>query len=61
MRYGDSTLRLPACAGKGQHLDGKPEFCTLEAFGEAVEALRHEGGKTWEEECEEGRGAKSSK
>ncbi|PWN46109.1 phosphoglycerate mutase-like protein [Ceraceosorus guamensis] len=61
LRYGDKTLKLPACAAKGAHLEGQPELCTLEAFKSAVEALRRPDGMSWEKECQEGRGSKSSK
>ncbi|GJJ10525.1 hypothetical protein Clacol_004751 [Clathrus columnatus] len=39
MRYQNRTLPLPICAEHGKHLEGYPEFCTLEAFKEAVEDL----------------------
>jgi acid phosphatase len=61
MRYGDKTLRLPACSKSGDHLEGQPEFCTLQAFTRAVEDLRHPKGKSWEQECDEERPARSSK
>jgi acid phosphatase len=55
MRYGDKELALPACSARGSHLDGHPEFCTLQAFSKAVESLRHPQGKSWEQECDESR------
>ncbi|KAK0552889.1 hypothetical protein OC846_002727 [Tilletia horrida] len=62
VRYGDQTLRLPACAGPGKHLDGHEEFCTVDAFREIVESLRHPDGLSWEAECEAGtRKGKSNK
>lgn len=61
LRYGDRTLSLPACSAEGKHHEGVPELCTLEAFAGAVEALRHPDDKSWEQECEEGRPARSSK
>ncbi|KAK0526867.1 hypothetical protein OC835_005150 [Tilletia horrida] len=54
VRYGAETLRLPACAAAGKHLDGHAEFCTLDAFREVVDSLRHPEGLSWEAECEAG-------
>lgn len=53
MRYGDKEMRLPACQAPGDHLAGRGEFCTLEAFTRAVNALRHPRGLTWEQECDQ--------
>ncbi|KAH0581940.1 hypothetical protein H2248_011610 [Termitomyces sp. 'cryptogamus'] len=39
MRYQNKNMILPACAEKGKHLPGSPEFCTLAAFGERVKEL----------------------
>ncbi|KAL9933259.1 hypothetical protein V8E36_007977 [Tilletia maclaganii] len=62
VRYGDKTLRLPACAEKGKHLDGgHTEFCTLDAFREVVDSLRHPDGLSWEAECEAGTESRRSK
>ncbi|PWN49434.1 phosphoglycerate mutase-like protein [Violaceomyces palustris] len=61
LRYGNRTLQLPGCAPKGKHLAGSPEFCTLDAFRDIVNSLRHPQGLSWERECEIGRGEKSSK
>lgn len=55
MRYGDKELSLPACSAQGDHLKGRPQFCTLQAFSKAVMALRHPEGKSWEQECNESR------
>lgn len=53
MRYGDTTLKLPACGEQGKHLSGYPEFCTLQAFTDAATSLQHPQAKGWEEECSE--------
>jgi acid phosphatase len=69
-RFGDETIRVPACAAKGKHLtttsaDGveqsHPEFCTLEAFLELTRALKNPDGLTWAQECSLARKAISSK
>ncbi|KAF5383312.1 hypothetical protein D9615_005006 [Tricholomella constricta] len=39
MRYQNKDMVLPICAGKGKHLPGSPEFCTLTAFRERVKEL----------------------
>ncbi|CAD6899369.1 unnamed protein product [Tilletia controversa] len=54
VRYGAKTLRLPACAAAGKHLDGHAEFCTLDAFRQVVDSLQHPEGLSWEAECEAG-------
>ncbi|KAN0059671.1 hypothetical protein ACQY0O_008243 [Thecaphora frezii] len=61
IRYGDRTMQLPACADKGKHLEGRPEFCTLEAFRGIVRQLRHPQGWSWEQQCAVGQGATSRK
>ncbi|KAG6865445.1 hypothetical protein C0991_002521 [Blastosporella zonata] len=48
MRYQNQSMILPACAGKGKHLPGSPEFCTLEAFRDRVKELTPED---FEAEC----------
>ncbi|KAE8210928.1 hypothetical protein CF327_g5267 [Tilletia walkeri] len=60
VRYGAKTLRLPACAAAGQHLDGHAEFCTLDAFRQVVDSLQHPEGLSWEAECEAGAKQKRS-
>lgn len=54
-------LHLPACSKAEDQLPGHPEFCTLQAFTRAVEALHHPAGKSWQQECEEGRPDRSAK
>jgi len=39
MRYQNKNMYLPICSEDGKHLAGSPEFCTLAAFKERVEAL----------------------
>jgi len=46
-RYQNRTLMLPFCRRIGDHLDGHPEFCTLEAFSRRVKELT----PNWEVEC----------
>ncbi|KAG8970739.1 hypothetical protein FRC03_004121 [Tulasnella sp. 419] len=48
MRYRNQSLRLPACANVGLHLEGHPEFCTFKAFKEHVK--KYKPGD-WEEDC----------
>jgi acid phosphatase len=48
MRYQNNNMILPACQGKGKHLNGHPEFCTLAAFSEKVRELTP---ADWEKEC----------
>lgn len=48
MRYQNRSLPLPFCGAEGKHLEGSPEFCTLEAFKERVKELTPED---WEVEC----------
>ena len=38
---------LPFCQRIGDHLNGRPEFCTLEAFSRRVKELTPD----WEVEC----------
>jgi hypothetical protein len=47
-RYQNRNLRLPLCSEEGQHLEGQPEYCTLEAFVKRAAELTP---KNWEEEC----------
>ncbi|PWY98434.1 phosphoglycerate mutase-like protein [Testicularia cyperi] len=61
VRYGDRDMRLPACAAQGKHYEGRPEFCTLEAFMDVAKSLRHPKGWSWDEQCSVGQGPKSSK
>lgn len=61
MRYGDKTLRVPACSQPGKHFEGSPELCTLDAFRDIVKGLRHPKGLNWEQQCDVGRGERSSK
>ncbi|GAC96123.1 histidine acid phosphatase [Pseudozyma hubeiensis SY62] len=61
VRYGDRDMKLPACAAPGKHYEGKPEFCTLEAFMDIAKSLQHPKGWTWEQQCAVGQGPKSSK
>lgn len=46
-RYQNRTLTLPLCQKVGDHLEGRPEFCTLEAFSRRVKELTPD----WEAEC----------
>lgn len=46
-RYQNRTLFLPLCQKVGDHLDGRPEFCTLEAFTRRVKELT----PNWEVQC----------
>ncbi|RDB30261.1 putative acid phosphatase SPBC4.06 [Hypsizygus marmoreus] len=39
MRYQNTSMALPICAEKGNHLPGFPEFCTLTAFRNRVREL----------------------
>ncbi|KAF8512657.1 histidine phosphatase superfamily [Hysterangium stoloniferum] len=39
MRYQNRTLALPLCADAGNHLPGRAEFCTLDAFRERLKEL----------------------
>jgi acid phosphatase len=48
MRYQNRSLPLPFCSAEGKHLEGSPEFCTLEAFKERVKELTP---VDWEKEC----------
>ncbi|KAF8886541.1 phosphoglycerate mutase-like protein [Infundibulicybe gibba] len=48
MRYQNKNLALPICAEKGKHLDGAPEFCTLEAFRARIKELTP---TNWNAEC----------
>ena len=48
MRYQNDTMVLPACAAPGNHLEGRPEFCTLKAFAETVKEFTP---TDWEGEC----------
>jgi len=48
MRYQNDTMVLPACAAPRNHLEGHPEFCTLEAFAETVKEFTP---TDWEGEC----------
>lgn len=41
-------MPLPACAEKGKHLPGSPEFCTFKAFQAYVKELTPDD---WDEEC----------
>lgn len=43
-RYQNRTLVLPLCQQIGDHLDGHPEFCTLEAFSRRVKELTPDWG-----------------
>ncbi|EPQ29696.1 uncharacterized protein PFL1_02916 [Pseudozyma flocculosa PF-1] len=61
VRYGDRTMKLPACADQGKHYEGHPELCTLEAFRGIVKELQHPKGWNWEQQCAVGQGATSSK
>lgn len=59
--YNGSPVRVPACAPADKHRKGDDTMCTLDAFNEAVEALQRKDGMGWAEECELGRGKKTSK
>ncbi|KAF9649732.1 phosphoglycerate mutase-like protein [Thelephora ganbajun] len=48
MRYQNDTVVLPACAAPGNHLEGRPEFCTLKAFAETIKEFTP---TDWEAEC----------
>jgi len=48
MRYQNDTMVLPACAAPGNHLEGRPEFCTLKAFAETIKEFTP---ADWETEC----------
>lgn len=48
VRYQNKTLPLPICAEEGKHLEGSPEFCTLEAFRERMAELTP---VDWNAEC----------
>ena len=61
VRYGDRDMKLPACAPKGKHFEGRPELCTLEAFMGIAKSLQHPQGWTWEQQCAVGQGPKSCK
>ncbi|KAI0264755.1 histidine phosphatase superfamily [Gloeopeniophorella convolvens] len=47
-RYQNRNLVLPLCADEGKHLEGSPEFCTLQAFSDRVAELTP---RDWEREC----------
>ncbi|KIS70665.1 uncharacterized protein UMAG_01827 [Mycosarcoma maydis] len=61
VRYGDRDMKLPACAAKDKHYQGRPELCTLQAFMGIAQSLQHPKGWTWEQQCAVGQGPKSSK
>lgn len=46
-RYQNRTLFLPLCQKVGDHLEGHPEFCTLEAFSRRAKELT----PNWEVDC----------
>ncbi|TEB31839.1 phosphoglycerate mutase-like protein [Coprinellus micaceus] len=48
MRSQNKSIKLPLCAGEGQHLPGHPEFCTLQAFKDGMEAVIP---LDWDKEC----------
>ena len=48
MRYQNKNMILPICSQDGDHLEGHPEFCTLEAFQARVKELTPED---WDAEC----------
>ncbi|KAF9784782.1 phosphoglycerate mutase-like protein [Thelephora terrestris] len=48
MRYQNDTMILPACTPPGNHLEGRPEFCTLKAFAETIKEFTP---ADWEAEC----------
>lgn len=48
MRYQNDTMVLPACAAPGNHLEGRPEFCTLKAFADTIKKFTP---VNWEAEC----------
>ncbi|CAA7268373.1 unnamed protein product [Cyclocybe aegerita] len=48
MRYQNKNMIIPLCAEQGKHLEGHPEFCTLNAFMERVKELTP---KDWDAEC----------
>ncbi|KAK6353150.1 hypothetical protein TWF696_005139 [Orbilia brochopaga] len=48
MRYNDTPVQVRYCEAAGKHLEGKPQFCTLEAFKEIVDKLAPDD---WRSEC----------
>ncbi|WFD05160.1 acid phosphatase [Malassezia vespertilionis] len=51
-RYGDETLFLPACAPADKHFADKSEFCTLDAFRQAmVDNMQPADGSSIAQEC----------
>ncbi|GAA5820797.1 hypothetical protein JCM11251_003164 [Rhodosporidiobolus azoricus] len=51
LRYNSRTMRLPACAPEGKHLEGSGgEVCTWEAFRDVVKQYEM-GQKEWKECC----------
>ncbi|KAJ3052170.1 hypothetical protein HK097_006764 [Rhizophlyctis rosea] len=39
MLYNGKPITLPACSKKGDHLDGNPSMCTLQAFMKKVDSM----------------------
>ena len=48
MRYQNKDMHLPACAKEGDHLPGRPEFCTYTAFQTRMRELIPDD---WDAEC----------
>ncbi|KIJ39004.1 hypothetical protein M422DRAFT_230848 [Sphaerobolus stellatus SS14] len=48
LRYKNKSLPLPMCAESHQHLPGRPEFCTFEAFKEGLSKMTP---ADWRTEC----------
>ncbi|EPS43239.1 hypothetical protein H072_2771 [Dactylellina haptotyla CBS 200.50] len=48
MRYNDTPVQVRYCEAAGRHLEGNPQFCTLEAFKEVVDKVSPED---WKTEC----------
>ncbi|KAK6539905.1 hypothetical protein TWF694_008740 [Orbilia ellipsospora] len=48
LRYNDTPVQVRYCKAPGRHLEGNPQFCTLEAFKEVVDKITPED---WKTEC----------
>ncbi|KAJ6256054.1 hypothetical protein Dda_9146 [Drechslerella dactyloides] len=47
MRYNDTPVQIRYCKPVGRHLEGNPQFCTLEAFKEVVDKLSPDDWRTF--------------
>ncbi|KAF3929574.1 hypothetical protein ABW19_dt0207229 [Dactylella cylindrospora] len=54
LRYNDTPVQVRYCKVAGRHLEGNPNFCTLEAFKEVVDKLAPDD---WKQECQPLKGA----